>query len=231
MWIFFKSTQQFYSNYHETNQKPHSKKRKLLKLSAGPSGSLTEPSCSLPSFLQPLTSKNHGGTFLQNKVSDAGKLCLSEMTRGFPRATASWLFLMTSAQAESTSDERPCGKRTWTVENITGVNIRMTHTHTQIGDVNENQLNWWYVPFKKCHLLEPHTFTFISKGCFAAHVWLPSMNLNIFPSFSSLCVCRDWLWWPFGLGDPGKQSQLTGQGGLQQDISVGYALARRPLHI
>lgn len=74
----------------------------------------------------PLTSKSHSGKFLQNKVREPAKFCFAFLRRRlfFPRAKESGLFLMTPAQAESTSAGRPCGGSAGgahTVDIITGL--------------------------------------------------------------------------------------------------------------
>lgn len=63
----------------------------------------------------------------------------------------------------------------------------------------------WLLQLLKCYWLKPHAFTFISNSCLAANVWLPSMNLNIFPA-SPPCVFAEidsdglWDWGTLGNG-------------------------------
>lgn len=159
---------------------------------SGSNGSLTEPcgrkhSCSLPSFPHPLTSKSHREKFLQNKASEPGKLLPFRDDERLSQSYSKLVVFNDSCSSWVNFWWEPCGKRTWTMENITGFDIETTHTRTHIRDVNENQLNWWCTSLNNCYWLNPHTFTFISKSCLAANVWLPSINLNIFPA-SPPCV-------------------------------------------
>ena len=130
---------------------------------------------------------------------------------------------MTPTPAESTSaDEAPCeedlhhGKHTHTPTHP------HTHTHRGCKVIKTSLYNAWdsevlsplcvAVTIKTTHI----DFHYISNCCSAANVLAARHESKHFPGFSSVCVCRGWLRWPFGLGDPGKLSQLTGQGGLER---------------
>lgn len=142
-------------SYHELNYRLHKKKMKQLlgweyiapfwtlktvnkSFLVAPSGlnwSLTEPcggvlSCPLPCFLHSHTSKNlcRGGNFCKIRCQIPVNFAFQRWREVFPELQQAGLFLMTPTQAESTTAERPCGRRTCSVENITGLNT-LRHTY------------------------------------------------------------------------------------------------------